>query len=128
MDLNDFENHLLLYGSDLENWPIELRRAGEPLIHDSHRARSLHEEAKRLDAMIVTVAFDDDAELRGAPWRTPAVSFPARSGLVRSACAALLLLTIGVGFGLGYADARMQALQAAAFDFAMGDLRIGELQ
>ncbi len=128
MDLNELETHLLLYGSDLEDWPVELRRPGEILIHADYRARSLHEEARRLDGLIEIAVFDDNAELRGAPWRSPAVSSSARARLLGSACAALLLLTIGTGFGLGYADARMEALQAAALSYAMGDLRIGEFQ
>lgn len=129
MTLNEFEHCLLLYGSDLDNWPLELRQAGEQLRRDNSEAGRLQKEIRDLDVAIKAAAFAERASFRRATTK-PAAAPPrgAIDVLLSPACAALLLLTMGLGFGLGYTNARTEAIEAAVLGLAAGDLQIGEWQ
>lgn len=52
MKLDEFENNLAVYSSDLYKWPDELRKAAEGLLIKSVKAQDLFSEATNLDMLI----------------------------------------------------------------------------
>lgn len=52
MTIQDFEEHALAYGGDIDGWPVEDRAAAHKLFAESDAARAALAEASALDDML----------------------------------------------------------------------------
>lgn len=128
MTLDEFENTLLIYGADLEKWPHDCRDDGKMLLLNNRDAERLQQEIRQLDFAIEATVFVQPAGLRHIPTPFSRAQSRRHTRVLGSVYATLLLVTVGVGFGLGYTESRTRAFESTLIGLATGDLMIGGWQ
>jgi len=62
MDLKEFKKNVLVHGSDLGNWPEQIRETGQKALDGAAELRALLADAERFEGVLKTRRYEEPGE------------------------------------------------------------------